>query len=453
MPDGIVQQRFIRSWLYLIKILTIPVEDPMSHNISGHISRTGLVLAFLLSVFSAPSSAAHPPGYTSPEQARLLAIHRGEAGRHGDLIRVTIQGGTVRFRKHRGYRPVTFNIADGETRNIVFRSAQRRSRSRYVRVSYVDHVFVLESGTRGATGYRYSPRWSFGRGYQPVYLSRHTASQGRGLQVGIKIVPMRRGPTHHHHNRITRFGDLIRVNVSGGVMRFRRRSHRRAYYPLTFSIAEGETKVVVFKSAQRRSYSRAVKVAYRNGSFIFEAGAHGARSFRFVPSWRMGKGYGPLDFASSTNSEARGIKLAISLVKPRGGWRRHRDRHYRDYERHHDDGGHRRSSGHHRHSVLVVIKNGTMVINRHRQHYQPVRTILFSGDRKLIKIVSTHSEYEYIYVPILYRNGRVHFDGDHFSRDVPHQYRRNRTEIYRNVNLGLRSRTKGSGLTIKIMKR
>ena len=332
MPDGIVQQRFIRSRLYLIKILTIPVEDPMSHNVSGYIPRAGLVLVFLLSVFSAPSFAAHPPGTVSPAQARIQAIHRGEAGRHGDLIRVTIQGGTVRFRHHRGYRPVTFNIADGETRNIVFRSAQRHSRSRFVRVSYVDHVFVLEAGTRGATGYRYSPRWSFGRGYRPVHLSRYTASQGRGLQVGIKIVPMRRGPTRHHHDRITRFGDLIRVNVSGGVMRFRRSSHRRAYYPLTFSIAAGETKIVVFKSAQRRSYSRAVKVSYRNGSFVFEEGARGARYFHFVPSWRTGKGYGPMDFASSTNSEARGIKLAISLVRPRGGWRRHRGRHYRDYE-------------------------------------------------------------------------------------------------------------------------
>lgn len=94
-----------------------------------------------------------------------------------------------------------------------------------------------------------------------------------------------------------------------------------------------------------------------------------------------------------------------------------------------------------------------MIIDRHAQRYRPVRTILFSGERKLIKIVSTHSEYEYIYVPMSYRNGRVHFDGDHFSRDFPHHYRRNRTEIYRDVHLGLRSRTRGSGLTIKVTKR
>ncbi|GMQ92230.1 MAG: hypothetical protein BMS9Abin11_1552 [Gammaproteobacteria bacterium] len=427
----------------------------MVRNVSGHISRAGFVLAFLLFGFSSPGSAADPRGAVSPEQARIQAIHRGEAGRHGDLIRVTIQGGTVRFRRHLGYRPITFNIADGETRNIILRSAQSHSRSRVVRVSYIDQAFVLESGTRGATGYRYSPRWSFGRSYQPVYLSRYTASQGRGLQVSIKIVPMRRVsvPTPRYRDRITRFGDLIRVNVSGGVMRFRRNSHRRGYYPLTFTIAEGETRVVVFKSAQRRSYSRTVKVAYRNGSFIFEDGARGARYFNFVPGWRVGKAYGPLDFASSTNSEARGIKFAISLVKPRNVWRRRNDRNYRDSERHQYDDGQYRSNEDHRHSVFVVIKGGTMVIDRQRQYYRPVRTMLFSGDRKLIKIVSMRNEYEYIYVPISYRGERVRFDGDFFIRDFPHQYRRNRTKIYRGINLGLRSRSQGSGLTIKIIKR
>ncbi len=428
----------------------------MVRSVSGLISRAGFVLAFLLLGFSSPSSAADPRGAVSPEQARIQAIHRGEAGRHGDLIRVTIQGGLVRFRSHRGYYPLTFNIADGEARNVVFRSAQKRSRSRLVRVSYRKNVFVLEEGTRGATGYRYSPRWSFGRRYQPVNLSRYTASQGRGLQVSIKIVPMRRisVPTPRYRDRIARFGDLIRVNVSDGVMRFRRRSNRRAYYPLTFTIAQGETKIVLFKSAQRRSYSRTVKVAYRNGSFIFEDGARGARYFNFVPGWRVGKSYGPLDFASSTNSEARGIKFAITLVRPRDSLRRRSDRSYRDSERHqYDDDGQYRSSGDHRHSVFVVIKGGTMVIDRRRQYYQPVRTMLFSGDRKLIKIVSTRNEYEYIYVPISYRDERVRFDGDFFMRDFPHQYRRNRTEIYRGINLGLRSRSQGSGLTIKITKR
>ena len=226
----------------------------MSHNVSGYISRAGLVFAFLLLGFSPTSFAADPSGYVSPAQARIQAIHRGEAGRHGDLIRVTIQGGTVRFRHHRGYRPVTFNIADGETRLITFRSAQRHSRSRTVRVSYINRAFILESGNRGATSYRYEHHWSSGRSYRRVYLPRFTASQGRGLQIDIRIVPVRRASVAapHIRPRAHRFGDLIRVNVSGGVMRFRRRSHRRAYYPLTFTIARGESKIVVFRSAQRR---------------------------------------------------------------------------------------------------------------------------------------------------------------------------------------------------------
>lgn len=425
----------------------------MLYSIHRLLLRSAVALVTVLAGFAAPSHATHPGGYATTADARIQAIHRGEAGRYGDLIRVTIKGGTVRFRRgrHRRYFPVSFNIANGETKTIAFRSAQRRSYVRGMRVSYRNGAFILEDGTRGAVGYRYSQRWSFGRAYQPVYLSHFTNTQGRALQVSVRIVRHRRAyvPTDRPHQH--RFGDLIQVNVSGGVMRFRRHSHRRGYYPVTFTIAAGESKIVEFRSAQRRSYRRPVRVAYRNGSFIFEDGTSGARYFHFTPRWRLGKGYGPVNFSSRTHSEGRGIKFAISLVRPRGGWTRDDGHRYRDYERHHHGKG-RYHYGQRKHAVMVVVKNGTMVIDRYRQYYQPVRTMLRDGDRKLVKVVSANNPYEYIYVPIAYRRGKVRFDGDFFVRDFPHHYRRNRAVVYRDVNMGPGSRSRGRGLTIKVVK-
>lgn len=116
---------------------------------------------------------------------RIEAIHRGE-GAYGELIRVRLQGGKIRVgdRFHR-YEPLTFTIADGETRRIGV--ADRQGRVVEFSVSYAGGAFVLE-GVR----FPYDKSWGRGR------LYTNTGTSGtlelRGVDIFIEV-----------HNRSTRF--------------------------------------------------------------------------------------------------------------------------------------------------------------------------------------------------------------------------------------------------------
>lgn len=228
-----------------------------------------LISGFCLLGASTMVRAAHPqPPTLSAAQARIIAIHRGERGRYGDLLQVTIQGGVVFFHKYRGYHPVTFRIADGETKTVVFRSSQRRSYHRPIRVSYLGGVFVLEPNTPAAVGFRYSPMWGRSRFYRPLDMLNSSRSRARGIQVGVKIVPPRYRRARHHRGPAMRYGDAIRVTVSGGVMRFPNHKYR-GFVPVTFSLAQGESKAITFRSQQHHPHYRRVLVAYRRGVFYF----------------------------------------------------------------------------------------------------------------------------------------------------------------------------------------
>ena len=51
---------------------------------------------------------------------RVKAIYDGTAGVFGDLIRVSIHGGEMRFNgKHHGFEPTSFKLADGERKQLV----------------------------------------------------------------------------------------------------------------------------------------------------------------------------------------------------------------------------------------------------------------------------------------------------------------------------------------------
>lgn len=89
---------------------------------------------------------------------RIEAIHRGQ-GAYGELIRVRLQGGRISIngRPHR-YEPVTFTIADGETRRVSVVDLQGRVQD--LAVTYAGGALSLE-GSR----FSYDKSWGRGRLY------------------------------------------------------------------------------------------------------------------------------------------------------------------------------------------------------------------------------------------------------------------------------------------------
>jgi len=119
------------------------------------------------------------------QRERIEAIHRG-AGAYGELIRVRLQGGRIRIGdRHHRYEPLTFTIADGETRRIGVADFQGRVVD--LNVTYAGGAFSLE-GVR----FPYDKSWGRGRVYSNTGTSG--ALELRGVDVFIEV-----------HERSTRF--------------------------------------------------------------------------------------------------------------------------------------------------------------------------------------------------------------------------------------------------------
>jgi hypothetical protein len=109
---------------------------------------------------------------------RIERIHRGE-GIYGELIRVRLQGGKIRLGdRHHSYEPVTFTIADGETRKIGV--ADRQGRVFDLTVTYAGGALSLE-GVR----FPYDRSWGKGRLYANTGTSG--AHELRGVDLFIEV--------------------------------------------------------------------------------------------------------------------------------------------------------------------------------------------------------------------------------------------------------------------------
>lgn len=115
------------------------------------------------------------------------AIHRGE-GVYGDLLRVRLQGGEMKFAgKHRGYQPVAFKIAEGESRQLAV--VDRKGRTANLQVTYDGGTLVLDGAGSGssprAARLLYAREWREGKSYPGI------ASKGplalRGVEVYVEI--------------------------------------------------------------------------------------------------------------------------------------------------------------------------------------------------------------------------------------------------------------------------
>jgi hypothetical protein len=109
---------------------------------------------------------------------RIERIHRGD-GAYGELVRVRLQGGTIRVsdRLYR-YEPLTFAIAEGESRRFIVAEVQGRTVD--LDVSYGGGALTIE-------GVRFSYDRSWGRGR----LYEHSDSGGelqlRNVDVFVEV--------------------------------------------------------------------------------------------------------------------------------------------------------------------------------------------------------------------------------------------------------------------------
>ncbi len=123
-------------------------------------------------------------------QARIDRIHRGEEGHFGDLIRVSLERGRMRIGgSDRRYAPVSFTLADGETRTVEIHSERR---SREMKVSYREGLLLLDLPTHGRNEYgaaRLPWRSGWRRGE-----TRRVDSDGplelRNVRVHVEAVPL-----------------------------------------------------------------------------------------------------------------------------------------------------------------------------------------------------------------------------------------------------------------------
>lgn len=121
-------------------------------------------------------------------QMRIDAIYRGN-GAWGDLLRVTLRDGEMRIGgKHRGYEPVAFKIAAGETKQVSVSSIAGRQAT--LRVTYDGGTLLVDDYGKGnhphAKRFIYEHSWEKGKTYSEV------TSEGplklHGITASIEIV-------------------------------------------------------------------------------------------------------------------------------------------------------------------------------------------------------------------------------------------------------------------------
>jgi len=111
-------------------------------------------------------------------QERIEAIHRGE-GAYGELLRIRLQGGRIKLGdQNYRYEPITFTIADGETREIGVVDHRKRA---------VPLVAAYGGGALSLDGIRFPYERSWGRGKLYADTGSAGALKMRGVDVFIEI--------------------------------------------------------------------------------------------------------------------------------------------------------------------------------------------------------------------------------------------------------------------------
>ncbi|RPH52422.1 MAG: hypothetical protein EHM85_02880 [Desulfobacteraceae bacterium] len=125
-------------------------------------------------------------------QERVAAIYMGEAGQIGDLLRVTLQGGQMLIgNRHRQYQPISFKIANGETKKIEIINVEGRNydNGEEMQVLYQDGTLIFDDDPYTRKPFRiiYDHGWKSGKTYSPV--STESKLRLRNVQIFIEIIP------------------------------------------------------------------------------------------------------------------------------------------------------------------------------------------------------------------------------------------------------------------------
>lgn len=130
---------------------------------------------------------------------RIDAIYRG-GGNYGDLIRVHVENGAANFRGQvRQYDPVSFQIANGETKSILITTTKRRT---VVLDAYYDGATLYLDGNKNSrkshmSQLHYDKRWSRGVTYENTYTNNK--AKLKGADVTVEIVGDKRYRDHNRH--------------------------------------------------------------------------------------------------------------------------------------------------------------------------------------------------------------------------------------------------------------
>jgi hypothetical protein len=268
---------------------------------------------------------------------RIEAIHRGE-GAYGELIRVRLQGGKVKIGGlHHRYEPLTFTIADGETRKIAV--ADSTGREVDLVVSYTSGGFTVEGvrfpydrdWKRGilyadtSTGgplelrgvdlfiavhdrstrvERERPRMIVHREEPPVIVAREKPSLPPRVEVrhpapappATVLVPVKE-PVRPHAPpaaqpslpAVEQFPKIVEVLLLDGEQDQQR--HRQRHERKALRIAEGESREI---EVQTEIEKRSLLLHYRNGELLIDVNPgkkQDAIRFAFEKEWRKGKVY------------------------------------------------------------------------------------------------------------------------------------------------------------------
>lgn len=125
---------------------------------------------------------------------RVEAIYRGD-GNYGDLLRVHVENGLANFHgQERQYSPVTFQIANGELKTVIFETTKNR---RVELMAFYDGATLIlddKAGKKGnAAQLHYDKRWQRGLTYDNVYTNNRAKLKGADITVQVVGEPTRHG--------------------------------------------------------------------------------------------------------------------------------------------------------------------------------------------------------------------------------------------------------------------
>lgn len=252
-------------------------------------------------------------------QQRIDAIYRGQ-GRYGDLLRVRLEGGRLKFRNdHKPYHALAFQVAAGEVKEIEAVS-QDGQRARMV-VSYDGSNLLLDDTPGSSRSYAvripYEEAWKAGATYPA--LKAEGPLQIRGVQATVQIVgpppavkPVPPKPMRPEPIVVSQPPPRIKVFFRKGDLRI-----QKGRYPMVsqaIDLREGQVRAVTLHSRQG---DLKIRVSYLEGEVHIDdaPGGRGENSIRlgFVPGWHAGQRY---VFEHSGNRFLENLEVFIQSVRP-----------------------------------------------------------------------------------------------------------------------------------------